>query len=402
MTFTMDKMADLYNQRSRALASLKELDRQAGKREWSREEERKAARIEAEIDIADEQIKAGLSERQNASIRKMKDEVLGFGGGESGVRAETLSRSIGELLQVGSRNEGTFTLDLDETAIYEKRDLLTTTAGASVITDFAKDLEVIKSQGSPIWERARKITTDHTRSIQYPAISAHGSAVFLAEAGIIQENDPTLATFTLDAWKVGQAMQVSTEAEFELAGVLDIVAKDMVANIATAVDVQLHGGDGTTEPQGLVVGFTGSSTATGVVAPTADNLIDAVYDIPAFYRQSGRFFWVFNDTVWAAVRKLKDSTGQYLWQPGLSMGQPDMLLGHPIYVDSNFAAVGANAKIGAFYDADKFLVRSTPMRLERSVDYAFLNDVVTWRALTSVDAQVLDVAAGTIITNEAA
>ena len=197
-------------------------------------------------------------------------------------------------------------------------------------------------------------------------------------------------------------MQVSTEAEFELAGVLDIVAKDMVANIATAVDVQLHGGDGTTEPQGLVVGFTGSSTATGVVAPTADNLIDAVYDIPAFYRQSGRFFWVFNDTVWAAVRKLKDSTGQYLWQPGLSMGQPDMLLGYPIYVDSNFAAVGANAKIGAFYDADKFLVRSTPMRLERSVDYAFLNDVVTWRALTSVDAQVLDVAAGTIITNEAA
>ena len=170
MTFTMDKMADLYNQRSRALESLKELDRQAGKREFNREEERKAARIEAEIDIADEQIKAGLSERQNASIRKMKDEVLGFGGGESGVRAETLSRSIGELLQVGSRNEGTFTLDLDETAIYEKRDLLTTTAGASVITDFAKDLEVIKSQGSPIWERARK---DHNRSHPFNPISRH-------------------------------------------------------------------------------------------------------------------------------------------------------------------------------------------------------------------------------------
>jgi len=73
-----------------------------------------------------------------------------------------------------------------------------------------------------------------------------------------------------------------------------------------------------------------------------------------------------------------------------------------VFTDSNFVGVGANAKIGAFYDADKFLVRSTPMRLERSVDYAFLNDLTTWRALTSVDAQVLDVAAGTIITNEAA
>lgn len=255
-------MAAIYNERTQAVNKLKELDAAAGNREWSREEERKATRLNVDIDIADEKIKAGLSERHNASIRKMKDEVLGRGTGESGVRAETLSRSIGEILQVGNRAEGTFTLDLDETAIYEKRDLLTTTAGASVITDFAKDLEVIKSQGSPIWERARKITTEHTRSIQYPAISAHGSAVFLAEAGSIQESDPTLATFTLDAWKVGQAMQVSTEAEFELAGVLDIVAKDMVANIAAAVDVQLHGGDGTTEPQGLIVGFTGASTAT--------------------------------------------------------------------------------------------------------------------------------------------
>jgi len=401
-TFDMAQMAALYNQRAKAVDKLKELDAAAGNRSWSKEEERAAARINVDIDIADEKIRAGLAERHNETIRKMKDEVLGRGTGESGRRAETLSRSIGELLNVGGREEGTFTLDLEERAIYEKRDLLTTTGGASVITDFANDLEVIKSQGSPIWERAKKITTDHTRSIQYPAISAHGSAVFLNEAGSLTENDPTLTTFTLDAFKVGQAMQVSTESEWELDGLLDIVAKDMTSNIATAVDVQLHGGDGTTEPQGLVVGFTGSSTATGVTFPTADNLIDAVYDVPAHYRQTGRFFWAFNDSVWASVRKLKDTTNQLIWQPGLSMGEPDMLLGYPVFTDSNFVGVGANAKIGAFYDADKFLVRSTPMRLERSVDYAFLNDLTTWRALTSVDAQVLDVAAGTIITNEAA
>ena len=223
-TFDMAQMAALYNQRAKAVDKLKELDAAAGNRSWSKEEERAAARINVDIDIADEKIRAGLAERHNETIRKMKDEVLGRGTGESGRRAETLSRSIGELLNVGGREEGTFTLDLEERAIYEKRDLLTTTGGASVITDFANDLEVIKSQGSPIWERAKKITTDHTRSIQYPAISAHGSAVFLNEAGSLTENDPTLTTFTLDAFKVGQAMQVSTESEWELDGLLDIVA----------------------------------------------------------------------------------------------------------------------------------------------------------------------------------
>jgi len=50
------------------------------------------------------------------------------------------------------------------------------------------------------------------------------------------------------------------------------------------------------------------------------------------------------------VRKLKDQTGQYLWQPALTAGTPDTLLGRPVYTSAYMPAVAAGAKSIAFGD----------------------------------------------------
>lgn len=60
----------------------------------------------------------------------------------------------------------------------------------------------------------------------------------------------------------------------------------------------------------------------------ADSLIDLMYALNSSYRASGT--WIMNSITTSQVRKLKDSTGQYLWQPSLQAGQPDMLLAKPI------------------------------------------------------------------------
>ncbi len=72
---------------------------------------------------------------------------------------------------------------------------------------------------------------------------------------------------------------------------------------------------------------TGSSTSI-----TADGLIDAKYALKSQYRNGsmGAVRWFFHRDAIKIISKLKDSQNQYLWQPGLQAGQPDMLLAFPV------------------------------------------------------------------------
>jgi HK97 family phage major capsid protein len=74
---------------------------------------------------------------------------------------------------------------------------------------------------------------------------------------------------------------------------------------------------------------------------SSEALIGMIYSLPAYYRNRGTF--VMNGNTLAVVRKLKDTTGQYLWQPSLQAGQPETLLGRPVVeaVDMDDASASA-------------------------------------------------------------
>ena len=59
---------------------------------------------------------------------------------------------------------------------------------------------------------------------------------------------------------------------------------------------------------------------------------------------------MLNDSTIKAVRKLKDSNGQYLWQPSLVAGTPDTILGRPVKTSAYMPAIAAGAKTIAFGD----------------------------------------------------
>jgi HK97 family phage major capsid protein len=56
------------------------------------------------------------------------------------------------------------------------------------------------------------------------------------------------------------------------------------------------------------------------------------------------------DSTLASLRKLKDGTGQYIWSPGLAAGEPDRLLGYPVYTSAYVPAVAAGQPVIAFGD----------------------------------------------------
>jgi HK97 family phage major capsid protein len=109
-------------------------------------------------------------------------------------------------------------------------------------------------------------------------------------------------------------------------------------------------GSGTGEPLGLfTVSTDGISAARDVSSTgggiTADSLIDAKYALKAQYRNGAQ--WIFHRDVVKLIAKLKDNDDQYLWRPGISLGQPDTLLNLPVN-ESEYApnTVAVNSYVG--------------------------------------------------------
>ena len=81
---------------------------------------------------------------------------------------------------------------------------------------------------------------------------------------------------------------------------------------------------------------------------SADVFFDLIYSLRARYRANAR--WVSSKLVLSALRKYKDTTNQYLWQPSLVAGQPDMFMGYPVVEAEDMPVVAANAVPLAFGD----------------------------------------------------
>jgi HK97 family phage major capsid protein len=120
-------------------------------------------------------------------------------------------------------------------------------------------------------------------------------------------------------------------------------------------------GDGLSKPSGLLAAPTATTddatrpfgTFQTVVSGnastiTADGLIDFVYRLKVGYRAGAT--WLMNSLTAAAISKLKDSTGAYIWRQSYEAGQPSMLLGFPVEIDENMPDIAAGTLPIAFGD----------------------------------------------------
>lgn len=87
-----------------------------------------------------------------------------------------------------------------------------------------------------------------------------------------------------------------------------------------------------------------SAATDGAVA---NPLIDLVYALKSQYRNMAGTAFAMHRTSLAAVRKLRDNFGNYLWQPGFQ-GQPSTLFGYPIVEFNDMPIIAANSYSIAF------------------------------------------------------
>jgi HK97 family phage major capsid protein len=149
------------------------------------------------------------------------------------------------------------------------------------------------------------------------------------------------------------------------------------------------------------VGVTGalSSAVSGsygtyspvIGAPRYQDLVSLQYSVIAPYRQSRSCYWLAADQSLGTLRQMVDTVGRPIWEPSVVLGAPDLLLGKPIVADPFMPQFGANALSIAFGDFSQFVVRLVGgVRFERSDDFAFGTDLVSFRAVVRADSNLLN------------
>lgn len=148
------------------------------------------------------------------------------------------------------------------------------------------------------------------------------------------------------------------------------------------------------------VNGNGTSQAEGVLTNTeigvnevevldADALIDTFYSIKSAY--SARGSWVMSRAVMSHVRKLKDSTGAYLWQPAISASAPPTILGRPVYESHDMAGPTAGSIVAAFGDFAEGYMIADRVGLEINADAVtgWANGIVKIQARRRVGGRVV-------------
>lgn len=366
-----------------------------GRSALSGEEESAWQAANADIDALDERIRSLVDAEKRAADTNAALESI-----DRGVKVRTAPEQdiTSQFRALNSREVAGFEVSQRElSSAIQTRDLVkgTATAGGNTVpTSFAGMLWEHLVEVSTIAGVSTVFNTAGGETFEVPVTTTHATGALITEGSTLTESDAAFAKRSLGAYKYAYSFQVSREllddTGVDLSGYFARAAGRALGN---ALGADLATGNGSSKPSGVVqtstLGVTGDASVSG--KPTAANLIDLYYSVIAPYRNSDKCVWLFRDATAAHIRKLRDDsgaaagTGNYLWVPGFAAA-PDTILGKPVVIEPNIAAMALSAKSVVFGDMSAYFVRiAGGIRFERSDDFAFQNDLVTFRAVLRGD-----------------
>lgn len=234
--------------------------------------------------------------------------------------------------------------------------------GYLVPTEFERQIVTALDDNNVVRTVANVITTSAERKI--PVAASHVAAQWTAENGAYTESNPTFAQKSVDAYKETALAKVSIELlQDSMFNVEAYLANEFGRAFGILEEEAFCVGTGTGQPTGIFKDYSSNAPVGGEIKVTtgsvgkivADDLISLIYALKASYRKNAKF--LMKDSTVADIRKLKDpTTGAYLWQPTLQMGQPDKLLGYELLTSAYAPAVAADALPVAFGDFHSYWI----------------------------------------------
>lgn len=186
---------------------------------------------------------------------------------------------------------------------------------------------------------ATRITTSGEHKINIAATKP--AAAWIEEGAALTFGDATFSQILLDAHKLHVAIKVTEELLYDNAfGLENYIIDQFGKALANAEEDAFLNGTGVGQPLGLFAATGGGTVEKTATALTTDEVIGLVYALKRPYRKNASF--IMNDQLIAQIRTLKDNNGAYMWQPALTAGEPDKLLGYDVYT-SQYAPTDAIA-----------------------------------------------------------
>lgn len=190
-----------------------------------------------------------------------------------------------------------------------------------------------------------------------PVVASKGGANWIEEEGAFPESDDAFGQVSIGAHKVATMLKISDELLNDSAFNLEAyISKEFGRRIGSKEEEAFFVGDGSGKPTGIfhATGGAVDGVTTSTANITFDDVMDLFYSVKSPYRKKA--VWVLNDTTVKALRKLKDNNGNYIWQPSVQAGQPDMILNRPYHTSAYVPELAAGAKVMAFGDFSYYWV----------------------------------------------
>jgi HK97 family phage major capsid protein len=257
------------------------------------------------------------------------------------------------------------------------------------MNDFSTRVAVYARTASPLLAISTVIDADNGRPLVLPNLSADPASVSPGEGTAITENSGTMGEATAIPVSYKTLSYISAEAEEdELVGLLQLISRvqgrELGIKAGTAMTASLVSA---ASNGGTANGLGGGSTATFF---GYEDLIDLKMGRAPQYRASGS--WLMANGAIKKVRKFRDLNGQYLWQPAIAQGQPDLFDGQPVYEDPGLATPASVTKSVLYGDFSGWVIKQRGLRVAVSTEYRFNTDQVAIRTVLRAGGALPDVA----------
>ncbi len=225
-----------------------------------------------------------------------------------------------------------------------------------------------------------------------PVVASEGTAAWLDEEAAYTESNSTFSQVTLGAHKLGTLIKVSEEllndSAFDLT---NYISSEFARRLGDAEEEAFLTGNGTGRPTGILNDTNGAKdgiTTASATAITFDELIDLYYSLKEPYRKNAVF--LMNDDTVKAIRKLKDKNDQYIWQPSVQAGAPDMILNCPVYTSQYMPNLTNGNKAVLFGDFSYYWIADRQGRTFKRLNELYaVNGQVGFLGSQRVDAKTI-------------
>lgn len=324
------------------------------------------------------EISKSLTEFRSYVDREMKEiKANGVAAPETKEALDRLNKRIDELqakaerpaaAPAGSQKSeyqkafGQFVRTGDESGVQKSMDTTGNSGadgGYTIPTELDRNIAALELNMCPMRGLATVVSVNSDNYVKL--MNIHGAATgWVGEtAARPATNSPQFAKLTPSMGEIYANPQVTQklldDSAFDIEAFL---ASELSDAFAAAENTAFVTGDGTNKPKGILAG-TVATTADGTRAfgsiqavktgvagdwaatTPADVIFTLIYTLKAAHRQGAAF--MTNKALLGEIRKMKDSTNNYLWQPGLVAGQPSTIAGYPVYECEDVAAKAASS-----------------------------------------------------------